>query len=373
MRLPTWDELRKVDEQMQVLEHPLDKPLFAVGPPGSGKTVLAVHRAQMLTQNSIGEAGEASSVAIVTYNRMLRRLVSLLKNGDATPWTMQRFVWNDYQTKTGNRPPRLTGRSYDYDWIAMHSALRAEKDNKPRWRHVVIDEGQDLPGNFFRYARRYGADCLSVFADEDQALENNRTTIMEIKAAADLPKPYILSQNHRNSPQIAALAAFYHRGILPTARVNRTASGTIPRLIKSPDMGASVRRISDWFRNRSGSIGVVVNSQRTGVQFHQELRRLLPKQRVDFYDSVSRNEDSIALLEPGVTILNQRSVKGQEFDTLFLTELEQFIPCATDTMRRVMYMLCARARDHLFLVYGPNELSSAAWTDLPPPSLLERP
>ena len=35
-----------MDEQLDVLEHPLNESLFVAGPPGSGKTVLATTRAQ---------------------------------------------------------------------------------------------------------------------------------------------------------------------------------------------------------------------------------------------------------------------------------------------------------------------------------------
>ncbi len=50
MRLPTWEELESVDEQLDVLEWPLDETIFVAGPPGSGKTVLAVRRAQMVAE-----------------------------------------------------------------------------------------------------------------------------------------------------------------------------------------------------------------------------------------------------------------------------------------------------------------------------------
>ncbi len=42
-------------------------------------------------------------------------------------------------------------------------------------------------------------------------------------------------------------------------------------------------------------------------------------------------------------------------------------------MRRVLYMICARARDYLTLVYGPAELSTEAVSQLPGPHILERP
>ena len=79
------------------------------------------------------------------------------------------------------------------------------------------------------------------------------------------------------------------------------------------------------------------------------------------------------MLAPGVTVLNKESVKGQEFDTVFVLEIEAFIPCTDDVMRRGMYMMCSRARDNLFLIYGPGELSVEAATALPGLDVLERP
>ena len=98
MRLPTWDELISVKEQLDILEHPLDQSLFVVGPPGCGKTVLAVQRAQMVAE-------QTPSVEIVTYNRMLRRLLSLLSSSAESASTMQSFVWTDYRDRVNADPP----------------------------------------------------------------------------------------------------------------------------------------------------------------------------------------------------------------------------------------------------------------------------
>lgn len=69
---------------------------------------------------------------------------------------------------------------------------------------------------------------------------------------------------------------------------------------------------------------------------------------------------------------NKNSVKGQEFDALFILELQHFIPCTNDAERRAMYMMCSRARNNLFLVYGPAHLSKRAALALPGPEILER-
>src|SRR5436190_7419826 len=107
LRLPTCEEL--IPEQLEVMEYPLDQPLFVAGPPGSGKTVLAVRRA--------GAASDGdNAVALVTFNRMLRRLATLLSEEGPVHRTMHKFAWHDYVDRTGNRPDFSGSDSYEYDW-----------------------------------------------------------------------------------------------------------------------------------------------------------------------------------------------------------------------------------------------------------------
>ena len=112
MHLPTWEEFAHVEEQLDVLEYPLNESLFVVGPPGSGKTVLAVQRAQMLTEIQ-------SDVLIVTYNRMLRRLVALMIDDGVKSQTMQSFVWSDYHDRIGEPPPCASHDPFAYMWSIM--------------------------------------------------------------------------------------------------------------------------------------------------------------------------------------------------------------------------------------------------------------
>jgi superfamily I DNA/RNA helicase len=119
-------------------------------------------------------------------------------------------------------------------------------------------------------------------------------------------------------------------------------------------------------------VGVIVYNNSTGEKIHQRLSRLLSGSRVDIYRNDHKNEETTNVLEDGVTVLNKESVKGQEFDAIFVLELERFIPCAYHTEKRAMYMMCSRARDHLFLVYGPGDLSKPAAEALPGPDMLER-
>lgn len=101
------------------------------------------------------------------------------------------------------------------------------------------------------------------------------------------------------------------------------------------------------------------------------LRQQLPGRRVDWYDSETQNENSVDPLQPGCTVLNKESVKGQEFDAVFLLEIERLLPCTDAAAQRVMYMLCARARDNLFLVHQPGQPAANVLSALPGAELLE--
>ena len=363
MRLPTYEELAKEEEQLDVLEHPLDQSLFVVGPPGSGKTVLAIQRAQMVKE-------AMGSVSVITYNRMLRRLLALL--GEVTDAsTFHCFVSKDVYDRTRKSVPKEPRDPYKYLWTDIFIVLD-EIGAGPNRKHLLVDEGQDLPEGFYRYASQYVAKTMTVFADEDQALSGECTTLEQIKTVAGLADPIILKKNHRNSPEVARLAEHFHSGRLPAAQCERSSTGELPRLVGFSTMKPTAKFISNRYKTQGGSIGIIVDKNDSARAIYRQLRELLPGKRIDIYMNERKNEDKINVLKDGVTVLNKKSVKGQEFDAVFILEIERFIPCRNDVERRAMYMMCARARDTLFLVHGPNALSREAEQSLPGPNILER-
>ena len=76
---------------------------------------------------------------------------------------------------------------------------------------------------------------------------------------------------------------------------------------------------------------------------------------------------------PGITILNVQSIKGQEFDTVFIMEVDDLLREAGEANKRKMYMLCARARDNLFLMHNGDRLPRAVIEQLPGANVLEWP
>ena len=362
MQLPTYEEIARDETQRGVFETPLDESLFVVGPPGSGKTVLAVQRAQML-------ADADNSAVLITFNRMLRRLIAQLTEGRVQARTMHSFVSERYRDQAGVRAPE-TAR-YVYDWNAMFETLEG-RGVTPGPMHVIVDEGQDLPNLFFRYLREFVATTVTVFADEDQALSEERSTLHDIMTAGHFGDPILLSANHRNTSEIARVAEHFHAGEAPVPEMHRSSSGELPRAIPY-HVDSATELIANWYSTRGGRIGVAAVRNPTGEELYSRLRDRLAGQRVQLYTSDRKNEDEIDLMAPGITILNVNSIKGQEFDTVFVMEIGELLLHAGEVNNRKMYMLCARARDNLFLMHEGDRLPPALLERLPDADILERP
>lgn len=362
MKLPKLDDL--ADEQMIVYEHDPENNLFVVGPPGSGKTSLAVLRAKFLRELD-------KRLVLVTRNKMLAALAGQLDGEALVAKTMSAFIAKTYYDRFARNVPELSPYVYDWDTIIRDFATA---EVEPTLEHLVIDEGQNLPAGFFRWAVRFGARTLTIFADEDQTTDSLRASLQDIFDAG-MPEPIRLQANHRNTAEIAAVAEHFHRSqVLPPGIVQRRRGGEIPRLAQPRSWDELVALVATRFQNRAQAIGVIVYRRDDVLQVQEKLVGALPAgTRIDAYVSGGRGAaEDIRLLDTGITVLSSESVIGLEFHAVYLQDLDRSLPCNSTEAFRRMYMLCARARDNLTLVDGPFALNASQIADLPGPALLAR-
>jgi DNA helicase IV len=365
VKLPTYQELSREQDAINGL--PLDGNWLVTGPPGTGKTVMALYRAKMLTD-------QQRPVKMLVWSRLLRMYIEealeTLNLDDDCVSTFDSWLWHFWNDNNfgGRRVPYLGDNSFDYDWDTIHDALNEQGIPKES-PDMIIDEGQDLPQGLYLFARKL-CDHLTVFADEDQTLDETRqTSIDEIQKLARIKDTFILKKNYRNSRVIAELALHFHANSVGIPELpDASKTGPKPRLRSFSSWDDSVKRVATWAKNNEAStVGVFLPKVSLVKQFTKDLQELDVPQ-VQSYHRAGKNAPQIDFDQSGVLVSYYKNAKGLEFDAVFVCGLDKCKLSVEDPLtRNLLYVLTSRARTNLEFHYAgigkppisalfPNEL-----------------
>lgn len=347
IRLPTLDELSR--EQEEILDLRLTGNYLVTGPPGTGKTVMAIYRAGLL--HAKGEA-----TRFLMYNQLLSRYTQLAMKGkglESVVSTYNSWFTKFYKDVCGGSPPTI-GDPYTFDWDACLSDLIKAGIPPSERRHILVDEGQDMQRQFYALASSIGQ-TVTVFADENQTITDHNSKLEEIARILRVDEIRHLTMNYRNTARIAKVAEHFHAGIQTgvSAVPSDRKKGELPALIHHDKLHHTVEFIANWEKlHGDQSIGVLVPYRSQQIQL---CNRLKGKTRhpIGTYIAGGSTQPEIDFDKPGVKIVNFMSSKGLEFDTVFLPELQSW-NTATDSLdfRRKMFVMTSRAREMLFFIYS---------------------
>ncbi len=347
MRLPAFEDLSK--EQDLIYNLDLDGNYLVSGPPGTGKSVMALYRAQVLTFDD-------REPALLMYNNVLQQYTAQAADALEVAGLVRTFhswIWGFWREHFKQPPPTLEGNPYAYDWAEMTSQFFASPPDPGAMADLLVDEGQDLSLGFFRLTRFFTKN-ITVFADENQQLSDENTTLDEIAKAISADEQLELKRNYRNTAEIAAVAAKFYSGTPTGIPELPTRHGEKPTLRRYDSVADLTDFVARYVKARSNlTIGIACENKR--IQYR--LLRLLEQRKlpvpVQMYASGNKQHKTLDFDNPAVTIVNFRSLKGLEFDTLFVPELQQHASDPTSAATRMMfYVVTSRARDELHLSYS---------------------
>jgi DNA helicase IV len=350
MRLPAYQDLSR--EQDRINNLPLDKSYLVTGPPGTGKTVMALYRARMLTNKNV-------PTSLLMHSRLLSQYASnavkeLKIDGIVT--TFHSWLWHFYNGHYHRWPPKHG--PYDYDWGQIYRHVDQQPPAEGGVQHLIIDEGQDLHKMFYPVARHI-ARCVTVFADENQRLTPTNSTIEDIRTYGAFHASHELKRNYRNTREIAMLAAQFYTGLKTGIPDPPERRGAKPIVRRFADLNDTVEFIARYERNNPRSqIGVLVPTIRLRRKLYN---RLAVKGRTtnavqEYVGGQGSDADVINFEHAGIVVLCYPSAKGLEFDAVFLPELQDVTAdIKTPEFRMQFYVLISRARDALYATYSGEE------------------
>lgn len=255
------------------------------------------------------------------------------------------------------------GFLYDWDDIACRVKEEFEQDDTARrYRHIVIDEGQDFSPEMLRsLAAAIPEDgSLTFFGDVAQQIYGQR---MSWRAAGlDIAQQWMFEDNYRNTKQIARLAHKisempYFSGILDLVEPSSpSAAGPKPTLGKCKNHEDQIETAISLALDTgtSQSVAILVKNREQEAPFSNQLGCKATR----LHKKLQHWQEG-----PGIYHGTYHSAKGLEFDTVILPFLDDDnFPDASalETLGeeealtragRLLYVAITRAKTRLVILY----------------------
>ena len=351
-RLPGEEELNK--DQDRVLALPEDGQYLIVGGPGTGKSVVALLRALKYQENK--------DYVFLVYNHVLEtstcQLIDIRLRGTTLPKFIYKLHWHLFREYM----PEI--EKYKPDYVLLIKKIM-ELENKAKTQHLIIDEGQDMPPKYYEALQYTGYENFFIVADQNQQITDDHSSRHELTDILGLePEDVIeLKINYRNSHPIALLAQhFYTDKASPLPELPKMASLETPVFydaLKNDTTFEMILREAD--KDDRKLIVVVVANDEIRNKYVNGIRNLdinLDNIRpvVSTYSSKGNKAVNIDFSQGGIVILNDKSIKGLEFDIVYII-LDGFKIYNNDktSMKKRLYVMSSRAIEKLALVSTQHE------------------
>ncbi len=364
-QLPGIQDLSKEQERVLRTCAKEDRHLI-IGGPGTGKSVLALLRSRR-------HHNDNDDYVFLVYNRLLNDASRQLFGTKLKSRTWMAWFIEIFEAITGKCTPRCDPDNDSFreiDWNNVENTIqKMPVGGNERRPILVIDEGQDMPPEFYNSLLNLGFDRFFVLADQNQQITESNSSRMDLEngLVIDSHDVFELRHNFRNRYKVARLANAFFTGdpASPPPDLPVASSGPVPSLFTyRPDrfvtVATRVLRLAD--REPRKLIGIITPNNEVRKRYVNALRSTEvkldnPPPPINTYHS--RNRTDVAFDEGGILVINAQTCKGLEFDIVLLADIdEHFIRRDDpDATKRRFYVMVARAREMVFMLkkHGGNK------------------
>ena len=371
--LPKEHEL--TTDQRMAIRKPADGQYLVVGAPGTGKSVVALWRLRKNTNERMTQ--------FLTFNHVLNHANIILAGSQknynmstAMSWLYDfqwKIVGGTAETFHKDKMPEFKNHHPDYNAVIERFEKHSADCSK---LNFIIDEGQDLPQGWYEAVEALNVENFFVVADQNQQIRDENSSNNELMEVLGLDSSDVfeLKENWRNTTPIAAFANyFYTNKSSPKPALPNKPSAHSPILYEYEALDSAKDLIlSSYDNDPSKLIGLIVANDNKRQHWANDLKKDNKTRResppiVSTYASDQKSGVNIDFGQGGIVVLNDKSVKGIEFDEVFII-IDGFKASNNDkeSLMKRMYVMASRARERLFLL--KSAVQSSILEEILPPS-----
>ena len=255
-----------------------------------------------------------------------------------------------YKTKIDIITSNITNNIInDIDCIPIMYLYYKINENKNKYRHIVIDECQDL--SYIEIAVIEGlTQSFSLVWDFNQRININKCTV-SLEEINDMFKKYTffesycLNKSFRNSMSItnysnAILGEYFiNKESIPVA-FNRETDN--PKVYSKIGRNQTIKAIAENINSKSSenkNIAVILKTEASAKKYYTELSKVLNNKSINLIDN------EYCKYKKGINVLSASLSKGLEFDYVIIVNANEFENNEED--RRLLYIAATRALHEL--------------------------
>ena len=316
-------------EQQSAAMMPTDRHRVITGGPGSGKTLVLLHRFGYLFQRS---GGRPESGRLFVFTTTLKDFVKAALPDTGVPedmvTTFDKWCADIYRKHVGARlpyhqvgkrsqPDFATIRQSVYQVVVQRGVMRGA------YEFVVVDEGQDLTVEAIEILAAVSKHVTVAMDGKQQLYDEGAAESGLLKALGLARQNVSLIAGFRCNPMVTALAAHF----LPDGRQReefklqaRNARGDRqkPLLLVAPDWQSERDRLAELMRLRFSqgeSVGVLLPQRRLVFGYAKGFKEL-------GIDVLTDTREGIEFGDPRPKVLSYHEAKGLTFDSIFMPRLD---------------------------------------------------
>ncbi len=359
--LPGIQDLTKEQERARAL--PKSGQHLIVGGPGTGKSILALIRARRLAQDK-------DRYRFLVYNHLLRRASQQLFGKGLVGETWETWFREIFQATVEQPVPLSAPRGADsyrpIDWQAAQDIVDDLPESGDAAKFfLVIDEGQDMPPEFYEVLVKLGFEDFFVVCDQNQQITEVNSSRQDIADCLGIDPPDVIElvHNHRNTYRVARLARAFYTGdpASPPPELPPQSRAYVPRLFvyeaSAQGLAIVASRILQWWDRQPGRLIGVLTPKNAIRQLYLDALHTAAANRQWENESPTietfhgRHRPDVRFDQGGILVINAQACKGLEFDDVMLADIDQhyFPSHDLDAVRKLFYVMVARARENVFM------------------------